>query len=188
MKVNLNKSNLKIILFVIISLTFLNIILHFITYANTLNQFYIIAHISLIVTLMFNIFLNQKYDKNVNYFSTYLVITLILIGLSSYSHRNFYRPFKWVKDCSIGFHLTNNEEVSNEKVMDFCRCRYEIFLKKYQEINKFPNECSYTKQDIYDMYYCMINELLDDSVRNYHLEKIEIYVDEYSQELKEKCN
>jgi len=105
------------------------------------------------------------------------IFCLLLFILTFRSVFEEYSKINWINTCSHADKTQSKQERINNT--DYCECVYNRFLKRYEKVDNFPSQTSYSREDKIDIFNCTVDFLIPDSINKDSLKKnIENYIDE----------
>lgn len=126
--------------------------------------------------------LKKKNSKRIIWF---IVIVCVLDFSYMTINKYYLRPRKWINE-RYDIIRKQHKNVSDENVMNYCKCLYEKLHSRYGDVNKFPNERSYTKEDNYDQMNCFIDFITPDSLKEFCRKNIDLIIIRAEERTKER--
>ena len=115
-------------------------------------------------------------SKNSKWIIWFIVIVCLLDFSYMTINKYYLRPKKWINERYDEIIKQQYKNVSNENAMNYCKCNYEKLHSRYGDVNNFPNERGYTKEDNYDQMNCFIDYLTPDSLKEFYRKNIDLLV------------
>lgn len=116
-----------------------------------------------------------KFNKKSPLFIT-VCFTILLLGIAYPIINKYYiKPKKWKDDFARDFQRLNMD-IDKTKIINFTDCIYEKLLNAYGDVDNFPFEKNYTKEDKYNVANCLIDNVSPDSLKDYLRENIDLVI------------
>jgi hypothetical protein len=110
-----------------------------------------------------------------------IIISLFILFVIGHPFvkKYYLDPYSYKKKCFDSVKRSPElKHFDDDKIREFCNCTYEKLLSKYKNNKDIPNEAGFTTDDKYDVYNCLIDYLIEDSLRNEYRKNIDIVIDQ----------